>query len=60
MAPAKTQQRDEHEKRVQEALRAIREGLDGGVAAAVELYGVPQTTLRKSSFRESVEEGSSH
>jgi len=37
MARAKAQQQDEQESQVKEALRAIRGGLEGGVAAAVEL-----------------------
>jgi len=59
MARAKAQQQDEHESRVQEALRAIRGGLEGGVAAAVELYRIPRTTLyyRLSGERKTRREG---
>ena len=41
MARAKAQQQDEDESRVQEAVRAMWAGLEGGVAAAVELYRIP-------------------
>jgi len=41
MAQAKAQQHDKRKSRVQEALRAIRGGLEGAVVAAVELYGIP-------------------
>jgi len=59
IARAKAQQQDEEESRVQEALRAIREGLEGGVAAAVELYRIPRTTLyyRLSGERKTRREG---
>ena len=59
MARAKAQQQDEHESRVQEALRAIRGGLEGAVAAAVELYSIPRTSLyyRLSGERKTRREG---
>lgn len=45
MGKTKKRETDEREQKIQQALKAVEAGLEGGVSAAVELYGVPRATL---------------
>jgi len=45
MGRTKPRAHDDREELIQQAIKAIQGGLEGGVPAAVEIYGVPQTTL---------------
>jgi transposase-like protein len=55
MPKPKQRSSDATEKQLQKAIRAVQSGLEGGVASAVEIYGVSRTTLyyRLSGKRES-------
>jgi len=45
MGGTKYHARDQCELLIQQAMKAVQGGLKGGVPAAVEIYGVPRTTL---------------
>lgn len=55
MGKVKPREDDKREELIQKAIKALQGGLEGGVPAAVEIYGIPRTTLyyRLSGARQS-------